>query len=73
MQVSIYNGKNMSSMYNFTGEQVCGFVECDGLPGGLSYVVSVFGVLDNIIVSMLLAWLTKQNFVKSEGILILFK
>lgn len=52
---------------------MCGFVECDGLPGGLSYVVSVFGVLDNIIVSMLLAWLTKQNFVKSEGILILFK
>lgn len=26
MQVSIYNGKNMSSMYNFTGEQVCTFM-----------------------------------------------
>lgn len=25
VQVSIYNGKNMSSMYNFTGEQVCSF------------------------------------------------
>uniref|UniRef100_A0A8V5FRC0 Integrin subunit alpha V n=1 Tax=Melopsittacus undulatus TaxID=13146 RepID=A0A8V5FRC0_MELUD len=25
--VSIYNGKNMSSMYNFTGEQVCSFTD----------------------------------------------
>uniref|UniRef100_A0A672UFM7 Integrin subunit alpha V n=1 Tax=Strigops habroptila TaxID=2489341 RepID=A0A672UFM7_STRHB len=25
--VSIYNGKNMSSMYNFTGEQVCSFID----------------------------------------------